>query len=113
MILYLPIEAVQSTLTAVAELAAPNSTVIASYAVPDDLMEPASCEFADVGRAWTAQAGEPQITWPAPAEIEPIAKAAGWSSAHSVDPASFEPWFANRPDGLEPVRYEWLLVAEV
>jgi methyltransferase (TIGR00027 family) len=112
-ILYLPIAAVQSTLTAVAELAAPNSTVIASYGVPDDLMEPASREFAEVGRAWTAQAGEPQITWPAPAEIEAIAKAAGWSSAHSVDPASLAPWFANRPDGLEPVRYEWLLVAEV
>ena len=56
-ILYLPIEAVQSTLTAVAELAAPNSTVIASYGVPDDLMEPASCEFAEVGRAVDSAGG--------------------------------------------------------
>jgi hypothetical protein len=27
--------------------------------------------------------------------------------------ASFAPWFAGRTDGLEPVRAEWLLVAEM
>jgi hypothetical protein len=75
-------------------------------------MEPASREFAEIGRAWTANAGEPQITWPAPGKIEAIAKAAGWRHVRSVDPASFAPWFADRADGLQPVRYEWLLVAE-
>lgn len=67
---------------------------------------------AEMGRAWAAQAGEPQITWVAPAEIEAIAKAAGWHGVRSVNPASFAPWFAGRADGLEPVSYEWLLVVE-
>ncbi len=111
-ILYLPGKAIESTLGAVAELAAPGSTLIASYGVPDDLMEPASREFAEGGRAWATQAGEPQITWVAPAEIEAIAKAAGWHAVRSVDPASFAPWFTDRADGLKPVSYEWLLVAE-
>jgi hypothetical protein len=76
-------------------------------------MEPASREFAKLTRTWTAQAGAPQITWPAPDEIEAVAKTAGWTRVNSVDPASLKSWFVGRTDGLEPVRYEWLLVAEV
>ncbi len=111
-ILYLPLDAVRATLASVRDLAATGSTLIASYGVPDDLMDADSREFAALTRDWTAKAGAPQITWPAPAEIEAVAKAAGWSRVKSVDPASLEEWFAGRTDGLEPVRYEWLLVAE-
>jgi methyltransferase (TIGR00027 family) len=111
-LLYLPLDAIRSTLAAVRELAAPGSTLIASYGVPDGLMDPASREFAELTRAWTMQAGAPQITWLGPAEIEAVAKAAGWARVSSVDPASFKGWFVGRTDGLKPVRYEWLLVAE-
>lgn len=112
-ILYLPLDAIRSTLAAVRELAAPGSTLIASYGVPDALMEPDSREFAELTRAWTSQAGTPQITWLPPVEIEAVAKTAGWTRVNSVDPASLKDWFAGRTDGLQPVRYEWLLVAEV
>jgi methyltransferase (TIGR00027 family) len=109
---YLPLEAVESTLRAVAGLAAPGSKLVASYGVPDDLMEPASREFTELTRVFTARMGEPQITWVAPSDIEAVARAAGWPRVSSVDPSSFVPWFDGRTDGLEPVRAEWLLIAE-
>jgi methyltransferase (TIGR00027 family) len=110
---YLPLETVQATLRAVAGLAAPGSTLVASYGVPDDLMDPASAEFTELTRVFTARIGEPQITRVAPGDIEAVARAAGWLGVRSVDPASFAPWFAGRTDGLKPVRAEWLLVAEM
>jgi methyltransferase (TIGR00027 family) len=109
---YLSLEAVQSTLHAVARLAAPGSKLVASYGVTDDFMEPASVQFTALTRAFTAQIGEPQITWVAPDEMEAVARAAGWPRVRSVDPLLFAPWFAGRTDGLEPVRAEWLLIAE-
>jgi O-methyltransferase involved in polyketide biosynthesis len=109
---YLPVDAIRSTLGDVAELAAPGSTLIVSFGVLDEFMEPASREFAEVVRALTERTGEPQITWLSPEQMETIARDAGWRLVRSVDPASFAPWFASRSDGLEPVRYEWLLVVE-
>jgi len=84
-------------------LAAPRSKLVASYGVTDDLMEPASREFAELGRAFAARVGEPLITWVAPSDMEAVARAAGWPHVGSVDPSSFAPWFAERTDGLEPV----------
>ena len=95
----------------VAGLAAPGSKLVASDGVPDDLMEPASVEFTELSRAFTARIGEPMVTCVAPSDIEEVALAAGWPRVRSVDPSSFAPWFAGRTDGLEPVRAEWLLVA--
>jgi len=109
---YLPLAAVGSMLRAVAGLAAPGSKLVASYGVPDELMDSASVEFTELTRAFTARIGEPQITWVAPAEIEAVAQAAGWPHVSSLNPASFAPWFAGRTDGLAPVLAEWLLVAE-
>jgi hypothetical protein len=86
---------------------------VASYGVPEELMDPASVEFTNLTRAFTARIGEPQITWLAPLDIETVARAAGWPRVRSVDPSSFAPWFAGRTDGLEPVRAEWLLLAEM
>ncbi len=110
---YLPLAAVRSTLGAVAGLAASGSKLVASYGVPDELMEPASREFTELTRAFTARIGEPQITWVAPGELEALARVAGWPRVRSVDPSSLAPWFAGRTDGLEPVGAEWLLVAEM
>ena len=109
---YLSIDAIGSTLTEVARLSAAGSTLIATFGVPDEFMEQASCEFAYIVRELVATVGEPQITWLAPGKMENIARDAHWRHVYSVDPASFTPWFANRSDGLKPVRYEWLLVAE-
>jgi methyltransferase (TIGR00027 family) len=109
---YLPLAAVRSTLGAVAGLAAPGSTLVASFGVTDEWMDPASAEFTELTRAFTARIGEPQITWVAPGEMEAVAQAAGWPRVRSVDPLSFASWFTGRTDGLEPVRAEWLLVAE-
>jgi methyltransferase (TIGR00027 family) len=110
---YLPLAAVGSTLGAVAGLAAPGSRLVASYGVTEELMDPASVEFTELTRVFTARIGEPQITWVAPSDMEAVARAAGWPRVRSVDPSSFAPWFAGRTDGLGPVRAEWLLVAEM
>jgi O-methyltransferase involved in polyketide biosynthesis len=83
---YLPLAAVRSTLRAVAGLAAPGSKLLASYGVPDDLMEPASVQFTELTRVFTARIGEPQITRLAPSDIEAVARAAGWPHVRSVDP---------------------------
>ncbi len=109
---YLTVDAVRSTFAEVAALSTKGSTLVASFGVPDDFMEPASSEFAHLVRELVAMIGEPQITWLRPDEMETVAREAGWRQAASVDPASFAPWFAGRSDGLAPVRYEWLLVAE-
>jgi O-methyltransferase involved in polyketide biosynthesis len=109
---YLPVEAIRSTLSDVARLSAPRSKLIVSFGVTDEFMEPASREFAYIVREFVAKLGEPQITWLPPEKMEAIAWDAHWRQVRSVDPASFSPWFAQRSDGLKPVRYEWLLVAE-
>jgi hypothetical protein len=75
-------------------------------------MDPASVEFTELTRVFAAWIGEPQITRVAPGQMEAVARKAGWPRVRSVDPLSFAPWFAGRTDGLEPVRVEWLLVAE-
>ncbi len=111
-VVYLDIEAVASTLREIAELAAPGSRLIVSYTVTPDLMDPGSREFADLARAASLDAGEPHLSAFAPAEIEGMAREAGWPRVHSVDPWSLAPWFSNRHDGLAPASYEWLLVAD-
>jgi hypothetical protein len=70
-------------------------------------------KFDEGARAATSAVGEPQITFLEPAEIEAIARAAGWLRGGSVEPSSFARWFERRADGLKPISYEWLLVAEV
>ncbi|AGB23040.1 methyltransferase, putative, TIGR00027 family [Mycobacterium sp. JS623] len=109
---YRRVDAVRSTLAEVAALSTKRSTLVASFGVPDEFMEPASSEFAHLVRELVAKIGEPQVTWLQPEEMETIAREAHWRQVTSVDPASFAPWFAGRSDGLQPVRYEWLLVAE-
>ncbi len=81
---YLPLAAVGSTLGAVAGLAAPGSRLVASYGVPDELMDPALVEFTELTRVFTARIGEPRITWVAPGEMEAVARAAGWPRVRSV-----------------------------
>jgi len=111
-VVYLDVDAVASTLKEIEELAAPGSRLIVSYTVTPDLMDPGSRQFADLARAVSGDAGEPHLSAFAPAEIEGMARDAGWPRVHSIDPSSFAPWFSNRQDGLEPASYEWLLVAD-
>ncbi len=111
-IVYLTVEAVESTFGSVVQMAAPRSRLIASYTVTKDLMDSASREFDDLARAASAEGDEPHITFMAPGDIEKIAKRAGFADVRSVDPSSFLPWFSQRTDGLRPVSYEWILVAD-
>jgi len=111
-IVYLEVEAIATKMSEIAELSPSGSRLIVSYTVTPDLMDPGSREFADLARAAARGAGEPHLSVFTPAEIEGLARDAGWASVHSVDPSSFAPWFSKRCDGLAPASYEWLLVAD-
>jgi methyltransferase (TIGR00027 family) len=111
-VVYLSIEAVESTLRTMSELAAPGSRLLASYTVPRGLMDSDSREFDDLARAAAAEGGEPHVSFLAPDEIETIAGRAGWHTVRSADPSSLSSYFAGRTDGLTPVGYEWILVAD-
>jgi methyltransferase (TIGR00027 family) len=111
-VLYLELGAIAATMREIAELSAPGTRLIVSYTVTSDLMDAGSREFADLARAAAGDAGEPHLSVFAPAEIEGMARDAGWTGVHSIDPSSFAPWFSNRRDGLAPASYEWLLVAD-
>jgi methyltransferase (TIGR00027 family) len=75
---YLSVEVIGSTLAEVTGLSPAGSTLIATFGVPDEFMEPASCEFAYIVREFVAKVGEPQITWLAPVKMESIAREAHW-----------------------------------
>ncbi len=111
-VVYLEVGTIAATMSEIAELSAPGSRLVASYTVTPDLMDPGSREFADLARAAARDAGEPHLSVFSPAEIEGMAREAGWTGVHSVDPSSFTPWFSKRRDGLAPASYEWLLVAD-
>src|SRR6266498_1155365 len=99
---YLPLAAVGSTLGAVAGLAAPGSRLVASYGVPDELMDPALVEFTELTRVFTARIGEPRITWFAPGEMAAVARAAGWSRVRSVVRRRWRPGLPDGPTGWSP-----------
>src|SRR6266508_3313204 len=99
---YLPLAAVGSTLGAVAGLAAPGSRLVASYGVPDELMEPALVEFTELTRVFTARIGEPRITWVAPGEMEAVARAAGWPRVRSVIRRRWGHGLPDGPTGWSP-----------
>ena len=111
-VVYLPLEAVGAGLRSVGSLAAPGSRLITSYTVPRELMDADALEFDDLARAASAADGEPHVTFLTPDAMEALARAAGWPSVESIDPLSFAPWFEHRRDGLRPVSYEWILVAD-
>jgi methyltransferase (TIGR00027 family) len=109
---YLGPEAITSVLRDTAQLAGSGSRFLASYTVVPDLMDQDSREFADLARSASAESGEDHVSAFVPEEIEAMVINAGWYSARSVDPSSFDAWFSQRADGLRPASYEWLLVAD-
>jgi methyltransferase (TIGR00027 family) len=111
-VVYLEVDAIESTLRAAADLGVSGSRMLASYTVTSDLMDADSREFAELARAASAEGGEDHITALAPGEFEAMARGAGWRTAETVDPSSFAGWFSNRDDGLMPASYERILVAD-
>ena len=112
-IVYLEVGSIESTLRAVADLAASGSRMLASYTVTSDLMDSDSREFDELARAASAEGGEDHVTALAPQEAEAIARGAGWRTAHTVDTSSFTAWFSGRDDGLAPASYERILIADM
>jgi methyltransferase (TIGR00027 family) len=109
---YLGPAAITSVLRDTAQLAGSGSRFLASYTVVPRLMDQDPREFSELARSASAESGEDQVSAFVPEEIEAIVLPAGWYSARSVDPSSFQAWFSQRRDALRPAPYEWLLVAD-
>jgi O-methyltransferase involved in polyketide biosynthesis len=111
-VVYRSLEAIETTLREVSELAAPGSRLLASYSIPREMMDSDSREFDDLARAAATSGGEPHTTFLSPEQMEGRAQRAGWRTVRSVNPVNLSRYYANRTDDLSPVSYEWFLVAD-
>jgi methyltransferase (TIGR00027 family) len=110
--MYLTRDAIMATLRHVAALA-PGSTLVMTFLLPLELADPElrpGLEFAVKG---AAASGTPFLSFFAPAEIQALAREAGFKDARHVPAAELtRRYFAGRTDGLHPPENaEELLVA--
>ena len=66
----------------------------------------------DLIRTASMKVGEPHLSYYSPAEIEEVARGAGFDTIEHHRPSS-SPHFVNRRDGLMPPEVELLVVAAV
>ena len=110
--MYLSREAVTATLRQVASLA-PGSTLIMSFMLPIELVEPAVRPGVEAAARGARAAGTPWLSFFTPDEAQALAREAGFAEvAHVSADALTARYFADRTDGLRlPSNSEELLVA--
>lgn len=110
--MYLTRSAIVATLRQVAALA-PGSTLVMSFMLPIELLEPEIRVGVERAAAGARTSGTPFISFFTPADILALAREAGFREVHHVSAATLaERYFANRTDGLRPPNNsEELLVA--
>jgi methyltransferase (TIGR00027 family) len=109
--MYLTRDAVAATLRQVATLAA-GSTLVMTFIVPDELMEPEDRRMFEWAKRGAAAAGTPFATQFSPDEMLALARDAGFRNVGHVSGATLgERYFYGRPDGLRPSTGEDFLVA--
>lgn len=110
--MYLSEEAIVATLRQVASLA-PGSTLVMSFMLPIDQVEPELRPALERAAAGARANGTPFISFFTPAAILALARTAGFKSVEHVSAASLgERYFSGRTDGLRPPKNsEELLVA--
>jgi len=109
--MYLTKDAIAAILRHIVALA-PGSTLIMSFMLPLELIEPGERPLREATERFARAAGTPFISFFAPPELLAVAREAGFRQAQHVSAASLtERYFANRTDGLRPSSSEELLVA--
>jgi methyltransferase (TIGR00027 family) len=109
--MYLTKDATAAALRQVAALA-PGSTIVMTFLLPIDLLEPEDRPMLEWAQKGAAASGTPFATLFAPTEMLALAREAGFKDVQSVAGASLAPrYFAGRSDGLRPSSGEDLLVA--
>lgn len=109
-VMYLSKEATEATLARLAGLAA-GSTLVASFMVPAELVEPGERRaIAGARKGMGAAAGSVSLF--TPEEMVALARQAGFAQVRHVSAAELtERYFSGRSDGLRPSSAEELLVA--
>lgn len=110
--MYLTRDAIAATLRQVAALA-PGSTLVMSFMLPIEQVEPAFREGVERAAAGARANGTPFISFFMPAELMALARDAGFRDVGHVSAAELtRRYFAGRADGLRPpINSEELLVA--
>lgn len=109
--MYLTDEAVAATLRAVADLG-PGTTISFSYMQHANLLTEPEQAMHTLTNKVSAKLGEPHLSYYSPAEIEQIARDAGFDTVEHHRPTS-SPHFVGRRDGLIAHELELLVVASV
>jgi methyltransferase (TIGR00027 family) len=109
--MYLTADAVAATLRDVAGLG-PGTTISFSYMRHAHLLDAGDQHLHEVTRWVSERVGEPHDSYYSPAEIEQVARDAGFDAIEHHTPAS-SPHFRGRRDGLMPHDLERIVVASV
>jgi methyltransferase (TIGR00027 family) len=108
---YLTRDANATTLGQIASLA-PGSTLAMSFMLPLELVESAEHPMRKATENGARASGTPIISFFTPAEMEALARKAGFRTVEYVSAAGLtKRYFAGRLDGLRPSSSEGLLVA--
>jgi O-methyltransferase involved in polyketide biosynthesis len=109
--MYLTKAAIASTMRQIAGLA-PGSTLVMTFAVPLELVEPEELPLRHATEKGARASGTPWISFFTGLEIVALARESGFRKARHVPSASLaQRYFAGRTDGLRPSSSEEILVA--
>jgi methyltransferase (TIGR00027 family) len=109
--MYLTKDAILSTMRKVASLAK-GSTLVMTYLLPIDLVEPEDRAGLQMAEKGARAAGTPFVSFFAPEAIVALAREAGFREARTIArDAIVQLYFAGRSDGLRPSSGEDILVA--
>jgi methyltransferase (TIGR00027 family) len=110
---YLAPDAVEATLRVVSSGAA-GSEIVMSYLGTPPFLDEFGAEFLAVLSGLAAQSGEPVDTFFAPSEAEALVERCGLAVVENLDSEELgRRYFAGRPDGLTPLKFERYLTAAV
>jgi methyltransferase (TIGR00027 family) len=104
---YLTRDAIVSTLTEVASLAAPGSMMVCDYRLPDRFIAPSDAALARKGDRLLMRWGEPHITRLELVDWRQMLPPTGWTIDSTLDADELAARFAR--DGLRPLSYYGLL----
>lgn len=109
--MYLTRDANSATMRQLAQRLARGSSVVMTFILPREMVEPEELPFFDASLNGARRSGTPFVSLFAPEEILQLAREAGFASVRHVSARELaERYFAGRSDGLRPGSEE-LLVA--
>ncbi len=104
-IYYLTNGAISNVLGSIAKVAEPKSEVIFDFLVPEECVDLAYRDVYDSTCAYTARLGEPYVSFQSPADIEGLAKTAGFEVVSIISDADLDhQYFRDRQDDLAVMR---------